>query len=254
LSRGERYALHRPELLPALQRGEQKILAMTSGDRRTLPAGRMLVDADGEHPFVYRLISGWTGRVRTLPDGRSQYILTFLPGDLFAVKSMFVNRHPDSIETLSDTVVEQIDHRTLREAFETDHDVAMRITWQVVEEERRLHSWVVGLGRGSAEERLALLITELHGRLVVAGTIPSDAMEFDLPMTQSQLGDHLGLSSVHINRVLKSIRDSGIATLRGGRMVIHDLEALGRLADPLRDFYERTNPSFGGDPHTRKAS
>jgi CRP/FNR family transcriptional regulator len=252
LSEGERFALHRPELLPALERGERKIASLMNGERRTLPAHRTLVEGDCEHPFVYRLVQGWTGRVRTLPDGRSQYILIFLPGDLFAVKSMFVNRHPDSIETLSDTIVQQVDHRKLREAFETDPDVAIRITWQIVEEERRLHSWVVGLGQGSAEERLALLIAELHGRLAVAGTIPKDALEFDLPMTQSQLGDHLGLSSVHINRVLKSIRDQGIATMRSGRMVIHDLEALGRLANPLRDFFERTNPNFGGDPSQRK--
>ena len=144
-------------------------------------------------------------------------------------------------------MVEQIDHRKLREACESDPDVAMRLTWQIVEEERRLHSWVVSLGRGSAEERLAMLVTELHGRLVVSGTIARDAREFYLPMTQSQLGDYLGLSAVHINRVLKAIRDSGIATFRNQRMVIHDLDALGRLADPLRDFYERTNPAFGGD-------
>jgi CRP/FNR family transcriptional regulator, anaerobic regulatory protein len=248
LPQGQRYALHRPELLPALERGEQKILELMSGERRTLSAGKTLVEADAEHPFVYRQVRGWTGRVRNLNDGRSQFILTFLPGDIFAVKSMFVNRHPDAIEALSDVIVEQIDHRRLREAYETDPDIAMRLTWQVVEEERRLHSWVVGLGRGSAEERLALLITELHGRLVVAGTIAKDALEFELPMTQTQLGDHLGLSAVHINRVLKTIRDQRIATLRGGRMVIHDLEALGGLADPLRDFFERTNPNYGGDP------
>jgi len=192
-------------------------------------------------------VQGWTGRVRTLPDGRNQYILIFLPTDLFAVKSMFVNRHPDSIVTLSDAVVEQIDHRKLREVSESDPDVAMRLTWQIVEEERRLHSGVVSLGRGSAEERLAMLVTELHGRLVVSGTIARDAREFYLPMTQSQLGDYLGLSAVHINRVLKAIRDNGVATFRNQRMVIHDLDALGRLADPLRDFYERTNPAFGGD-------
>jgi CRP/FNR family transcriptional regulator len=251
---GQRYPLHRPELLPALERGERKILDLMSGERRTLAAGKTLVEADAEHPFVYRQVKGWTGRVRNLNDGRSQFILTFLPGDLYAVKSMFVNRHPDAIEALSDVIVEQIDHRRLREAFESDPDVAARLTWQVVEEERRLHSWIVSLGRGSAEERLALLITELHGRLVASGTITRDAMEFELPMTQTQLGDHLGLSAVHINRVLKTIRDQGIATMRSGRMVIHDLEALGELADPLRDYFERTNPDYGGDPANTSSS
>lgn len=248
----ERFALHRPELLPGLQRGERKIIALMSTDRRTVPADRTLVEGDAEHPYVYRLVQGWACRVRTLPDGRSQFILIFLPGDLFAVKSMYVNRHPDSIVTLSDVVIEQIDHRKLREMCESDPDIAMRCTWQIVEEERRLHSMAVSLGRGSAEERLALLVTELHGRLVVSGAIARDAREFYLPMTQSQLGDYLGLSAVHINRVLKAIRDNGIATFRNQRMVIHDLDALGRLADPLRDFFERTNPAFGGHVSNRE--
>jgi len=247
LPNAERFALHRPELLPALLRGEQKLVALMSIDRRSVPAGRTLVEGDAEHPFVYRLMQGWTGRVRTLPDGRNQYILIFLPGDLFAVKSMFVNRHPDSIVALSDIVVEQIDHRKLRDICNQDPDVSLRCAWQLVEEERRLHSWIVSLGRGSAEERLAMLIAELHGRLVVSGAIARDAREFYLPMTQSQLGDYLGLSAVHINRVLKAIRNNGIATFRNQRMVIHDLDALGRVADPLRDFYDRTNPAFGGD-------
>ncbi len=148
----ERFALHRTELLPAVQRGERKIISLMSSDRRSIPAGRTLVEGDAEHPFVYRLVQGWTGRVRTLPDGRNQYILVFLPGDLFAVKSMFVNRHPDSIVTLSDTVVEQIDHRKLRDICDQDPDVSVRCAWQIVEEERRLHSWIVSLRRGSAEE------------------------------------------------------------------------------------------------------
>ena len=146
----ERFALHRPELLPALQRGERKIISLISSERRSLAAGRTLVEGDADHPLVYRLVQGWTARVRTLPDGRNQYILVFLSGDLFAVKSMFVNRHPDSIVTLSDTVFEQIDHRKLRDICDQDPDVSMRCAWQIVEEERRLHSWIVSLGRGRA--------------------------------------------------------------------------------------------------------
>ncbi len=243
-----RFAMHRPEILSALLRGEEKIRRIMAKDARTLPANRLLVVADTEHNYVYRIRQGWAGRIRTLPDGRGQFILIFLPGDLFGVKSMFVNKHPDAIETLSDMVLEQIDYRELRNAYEADADIAMRCTWQVVEEERRLHNWVVGLGRGSPEERLALLLSDFRGRLILSKTIAPDALEFEVPMTQTQLGDHLGISTVHMNRVLRVIREQGIATMRSGRIVIHDLEALARLADPLQDWYERTTPAFGGDP------
>jgi hypothetical protein len=117
-----------------------------------------------------------------------------LPVDLFAVKSMFANRHPDSIAALSDMVVGQI-----------------------VERERHQHSQIISLRPGSAEERLAMLIGKLHGRLVGLGRISRDTREFSLPITRSPLGDQTGLSAVHINPVVKAILDDGIAPFRSQR-------------------------------------
>lgn len=117
-----------------------------------------------------------------------------LPVDLSAVKSMFANRHPDSIAALSDMVVGQI-----------------------VERERRQHSQIVSLRTGSAEERLAMLVAERHRRLVGSGSISRDTREFNLPITQSRLGDQTSLSAVHINPVVKAIRDDGISPFRSQR-------------------------------------
>jgi len=144
----------------------------------------------------------------------------FLPGDLFAVKSMFVMRHTDDVLILSDAQVERIHQRELHKALREDHDIADRCMWQVVEEERRLHSWVVGLGLGSSEERMALLLMDFHGRLARSGSIPVDSLRFQMPLTQVQLADHLGITAIHVNRVLKTFRESGIVTVRAGRVII----------------------------------
>ncbi len=223
-----------PERLPALLRGEDKVVALLSSNRRSIPAGSMLVTAGDEQPFACRVQQGWFARLRELPDGRSQYIQLFLPGDLFALDSMFMNVHPDSIVALSDGVVQQIEHTKLRDACETDADIAVRCTWQVLEDAGRLQSWMVCLARGSAENRLAMFITDVRDRLAISNAIDFDASEFHLPMTQSQLGEYLGLSAVHTNRALKSMRDNGITTLRNKHIIIHDLSALVRLACSLR--------------------
>ena len=241
-----RYALHRPEIEDALSRGEDKVARLMARNSRAVPAGTTLIKADAEHNHVYRLRKGWVARVRRLPDGRSQFILIFLPGDLFAVKSMYITHHTDGVEVLSDSVVEQVDARELRGMCERDPDVALRCSWQLVEEERRLHNWTVGLGRGNAEERIALLLTDFRGRLAASGTIPEDAQEYELPMTQEQLGDHLGLSTVHVNRVLKLLREGGVVTIRERTVRIGELTALVHLAYPLLDLHERTAPEFGG--------
>jgi CRP-like cAMP-binding protein len=112
-----------------------------------------------------------------------------------------------------------------------------------MEEERRLHSWVVGLGQGSAEERVALLLMDFRGRLITAGVLAEDALVYDMPLTQAELADHLGITAVHVNRVLKEFRDSGIVTVRDGHVSIMNLPVLAQRAAPLLDVYERADPA-----------
>jgi CRP/FNR family transcriptional regulator len=245
MSDSARFALHRPESIDALVRGEDKIAALMRGSAFRIDSGRTLIKANTEHSFVYRLLEGWVCRSRLLQDGRSQFILVFLPGDLFAVKSMFVRRHPDSVVTLSAAVIERIDYRRLHSAYVCDGDIASRCIWQVMEEERRLHSWVVGLGQGSAEERMALLTVDFRGRLILSGVLAADATDFEMPLTQQQLAAHLGISPVHVNRVLRSLRERHVVTVREGRVSIHDLAALTQLASSLLDVHEHTAPAYG---------
>lgn len=251
MSDSARFAMHRPEFLGALVRGEQRIAAIMKGSDFTVRAGATLIEANTEHDFVYRLLEGWMCRTRLLADGRNQYILIFLPGDLFAVKSMFMSRHPDAISAVSDAVVERVDYRRLHEVYTEDSEVATRCIWQVMEEERRLHSWIVGLGQGSAEERLALLLVDFRNRLILSRSIEEAAEQFDMPLTQSQLADHLGITAVHVNRILKVFREGGIATVRDGQVRITDLEALQRRAAPLLDLHDRARLECAGSVGAR---
>jgi CRP-like cAMP-binding protein len=234
-----RYALHRPELTESLDLGDQKIAQAFRGSASRHPANQILVKRDCDHPFVYRMVEGWAGRTRSLPDGRDQCILIFMPGDLFAVKSMFVERHPDEVRTFSNCLIERIHHRELHKLYRSDTDVANRCIWQVIEEERRLHNWVVSLGQGTADERVAMLLLDFHTRLQGAGVIPEGTLHFLMPLTQQQLADHLGLTAIHVNRVLKSLREREIVVIREGSVRIRDVESLKRIALPLLDLHER---------------
>jgi CRP/FNR family transcriptional regulator len=247
MSDSARFALHRPEFLGALVRGEDKIAALAKESTITIPARATLVEANTDHQFVYRLLKGWAGRTRSLPDGRNQFILIYLPGDLFAVKSMFLTRHTDAVVAITELYAERIDYRKLHNAYVADSDIAMRCIWQVVEEERRLHSWVVGLGQGSAEERVALLLTDFRGRLILSKTIASGSLSYNMPLTQVQLADHLGITAVHVSRVLKDFRGRGMVTVRDGRVKIANLAMLAQCASPLLDAYERVNPAYIGE-------
>jgi CRP-like cAMP-binding protein len=248
-----RFAFHRPEYAAALQQGDSKLATLMGGARQTIKAGATLIEAGSDHPFIYRLVEGWLGRSRELPDARRQFILMFLPGDLFGVKSMFMSRHPDAVRAISDARVERIHYQALHDAYAADSDVASRCLWQIMEEERRLHSWVVSLGQGTAEERLARLLVDFRGRLILSGTIPADTLQYELPLTQVQIADHLGLTSVHVNRVLKSLRDQGIVAVRDGSVAIGDLAGLVRRASAMLDPYELQTSAYVGAAHRPRA-
>jgi CRP-like cAMP-binding protein len=252
-----RFALHRPEMTESLDMGDQKIANAFRGTARRHRANEVLIQGDCDHPFVYRMVDGWACRTRSLPDGRDQCILIFMPGDLFAVKSMFVERHPDDVRTLSDCLIEQLHYRELHSLYREDVDIANRCMWQVIEEERRLHNWVVGLGQGSADERVAMLLIDFQTRLQGAGVIPEGTLQFHMPLTQQQLADYLGLTAIHVNRVLRTLREREIVVVRDGTVRILDFENLKHVALPLLDLHERraaertARASLGGPSSTR---
>ena len=238
------FPLHRPELLEMLRRGDALLTNAMSQEQR-FQKGDEIIGAGEPCDTIYRLKAGWIARSRVLEDGRRSIIAVFLPGDLFGVKSMLLNEQPDSVVSLSHATALSIKSDRLQQLFAAEPSVALRIAFQLGEDERRLHNYLIALGRGSAEERLATMLIELHGRLLLAGLCQNGA--FQMPLTQQEIGDFTGLTLVHVNRVLRRLRENGLATFgRGGRVEIHDIAGLYRVAEPMLDIFERTRPEFGG--------
>jgi CRP/FNR family transcriptional regulator, anaerobic regulatory protein len=243
-----RFVTLRPQLVSSLLSGDEKLNAMMKKSARAGPAGQVLIRGGSEHEYIYQLRSGWACRNRAIADGRDQIILIFVPGDLFAVKSLFLTRHPDSVQLLTDAVVERVHHDELRAAYSADADIANRCMWQVVEEERRLHSWVFGLGQGSAEERLAMLVLDLRGRLALACAISPETDSFEFPLTQVQIAEYLGITPVHANRIVRAFRERRIVVFQNGRVVIQNFVELRRIAQPLMDAFEQSVPEYDVPP------
>jgi CRP/FNR family transcriptional regulator, anaerobic regulatory protein len=238
-----RYPLHRPELRDLLIRGEA-IIRQSMGTPGLRREGKALVSTGKESSTVYLLEAGWVARTRKTEDDRRQIMMVFLPGDLMGLKSMLLERQTETIECLTDARVRAIDHERLLELVAHDHAVSMRVMFQLAEDERRLHNWVTALGKGHADERIATLLLDLRGRLHHAGM--ANGGGFQLRMTQQEIADHLGLTLVHVNRVLRRLRESGIATVQRGAVIIDEMARLSQLAAPMQDIYERETPEFGG--------
>src|SRR5215217_432505 len=117
-----RYPLHRPELRDLLIRGEAT-LQQAMGPPGLRREGAKLVSTGVESSTVCLLESGWVARTRKTEDDRRQIMMVFLPGDLMGLKSMLLERQPDTIECLTDARVRAIDHKRLLELVAQDHAV-----------------------------------------------------------------------------------------------------------------------------------
>jgi CRP-like cAMP-binding protein len=239
------YPLHRPELYEALRHGDRLLAHAMAPDERSVRAGERIVQTEEDCPFVFRLRAGWLCRSRGLGDGRRQIITIFLPGDLCAVKALLFAEQPDAIEALTDVTMNAIAQDRLRLLAAEEPDVALRLMLQLAEDERRLHSWVIGLGRGTADEKMAAMLLDFRGRLRRIGLCPDDS--FRVPLTQHQMGDYLGITVVHVNRVLRRFREAGLVTIRSNVVTLHAPERLAALARPVQDPFERAMADFAAE-------
>lgn len=212
----------------ALSADDRESLLVLCGTTRSVDKGRDIV-RDGDKPeHVHIVLDGWAARYTTLPDGSRQITAFLIPGDLCNGEIAVLKNMDCNVVALTPVTVAMISRSALIELTRNRPELAHAFWRVAVSDEAVLRAWVVNLGRRDAYARLAHLACELHARTSRLGLL-RDA-EADLPLTQEQLGDALGLTPVHVNRVLKRLRDEGLMQLQGGTLTIFDAERLAAAA------------------------
>jgi CRP-like cAMP-binding protein len=208
-------------------------------ETRQVPAGRAMVEADQVVDFCTILLSGLGCRQKDLRDGRRQITEVEVAGDFLDLHSFTLKRLDHDVVALSDCTIAIVPHERLREITERLPHLT-RVYWFSTNLDGAIHrEWELSLGRRNALERMAHLFCELHVRLGLVGLVEQDS--YDLDMTQNQLAECLGLTSVHVNRTLMQLRDQEMLEFRGGRVTIRDLAGLRALGefDPGYLYLER---------------
>ena len=208
---------------------EAAIRTAAAGEVREYPADRTIIRAGEELSASTLLLDGMVCRYKDLRDGQRQITELHLSGDFVDLHSFTLKRLDHNIMTLTPCRVVLVPHERLQ-AITEEHPHLTRLYWFMTNLDAAIHrEWVLSLGRRSALSRVAHLFCELHVRLGVIGLTDEDS--YDLPLTQTDLAECLGLTAVHINRTLKELRTRGLVEFRGKRVVIEDLEALKRVAE-----------------------
>jgi CRP-like cAMP-binding protein len=213
-----------------LTKDNEDILGRLVQSTRLVGAREDVVPFGGAPRYLPLVVDGWACRYITLENGRRQIVSLFLPGDLcepFGVLPRFMDH---AIAALTPVVIAQIRPEAIRAAADASPRIDEALWWDLLVTSAIDREHLVSLGRRTATERLGHLFCELHLRLTMIGLVDEDEPSYDMPVTQADLGDLLGLSMVHINRSLQELRRSGMISLRDRRLSIRDLDGLRELS------------------------
>jgi CRP-like cAMP-binding protein len=196
---------------------------------RQYPAERAVV-SDGQRATECCLIAeGFCVRSKTIADGRLQILSIHIPGEIPDLMSLFLHVMDHDLSTLTPCTLGFIAHETLQRLHRRRPNVA-EIFWRdTLIDAAMFREWIVNVGQRPAPARLAHVMVELRERLKVVGRVSANG--FEMPLTQEQIGEALGITAVHVNRVLKQLRQDGILDFHRGRVTVLDETKFLELAD-----------------------
>lgn len=208
---------------------EDELLLVSLLDPARAIGAREDVAEEGAEPFSLPLIvDGWACRYSTLENGQRQIISLFVPGDLCEPFGMLPRFMDHSVATLTPVMMSPVRVGPIKNAVLASRRIEEALWWDLLVATAIDREHLVSLGRRTATERLGHLFCELHLRLEMVGLV--EGLSYEMPVTQADLGDLLGLSMVHVNRSLQELRRTGLMSLRGRRLAIHDLQGLRELS------------------------
>jgi CRP-like cAMP-binding protein len=211
----------------ALSQEEREAVLRATGAVSSFRSGDDIVQRGDLTGGVRLIIEGFACRYKILEDGRRQILGYLLPGDLCDLHVFLLRRMDHSIAAMTASRVAVIPESSVLAFTERYPNLTRALWWTTLLDEAIAREWVVNLGQRTAYERAAHLFCEIYYRLRAIGLLNGDS--YHLPLTQTALGDTLGLSNVHVNRTLQELRGQRLISFKSGMLTIHDLPKLERV-------------------------
>jgi len=198
---------------PLSQDEEQSIRALPLSVKE-IGADEIIV-REGDRPFVCcLLIEGFACRYKLTDQGKRQIFSFHTPGDIPDLQSLHLRTMDHSLATITLCKVAFIPHESIANLTRRCPRVGDALWRETLVDAALFREWMIGIGRRSAYTRIAHLLCEVFVRLQAVGLTSGNQCEW--PITQAEIGDALGLSTVHVNRSLQELRGDGLIELAGG--------------------------------------
>jgi CRP-like cAMP-binding protein len=197
---------------------------------RKVAARRTIFRAHDDLDYVPIICSGWAVTSVMLSDGSRQILHFLLPGDIVLSALLFEPKPTVSIEAITDVTYRVFNRVDLRERLFSKADLAEKLAVLWTESKRRADELIVDLGRRGAPERVARLLLTLVERLQSRDMTIGGPFEIDFPLRQHHIADAVGLTPVHVSKLLSEFRRTGIIRLSERTLAILDPDRLRALA------------------------
>jgi CRP-like cAMP-binding protein len=224
----------------ALSEADLDILSRFHRSRKIFLPGHEMVTEGQAKQTAFILADGWACSYKILPDGGRQIVDIQIPGDFLGLRSVLFRTADHSVEAVTRIEASVVLSADILDGFGQSPRLATAVLWAASRDEAMVVEHLVNLGRRNAEERMGHFLLEMGARLKLVGL--GDKTGYDCPLTQYHLADVLGLTAVHVNRVLRNLREDGLVTFQKGRVTFDDFEGLKAFAGFDIDYLDHDGP------------
>lgn len=207
---------------------------------RLVPANHDLISEGDKPGSTFIVLDGWACRYKMLPDGSRQIMAFLLPGDFCDLHVGLLDEMDHNIGTIAPCQVASLPGERMGRLVGATPMLTQAFWRSQLVDEGVMRAWIVSMGRRDSTQRVAHLMLELYLRMRTVGLATDKTCR--MPLTQMVLADALGLTPVHLNRVLRILRERNVMTFTLGTLNIHDVEALVRIAGFDDNYLHRRTP------------
>jgi CRP-like cAMP-binding protein len=211
------------------ERAKAAVLALPVVSRTYEPASYLVREGEPPRRHCSFVVSGFAFRQKLTVQGDRQIVSVHMAGDILDLDHLFLKKADHNVQALTRLQTAEIDRDALR-ALTLEHPTVGEALWvDALTEASIFREWILNVGRRDARTRIAHLLCEFATRMQMLGL--SDGTGYELPMTQEQLGDATGLTTVHVNRTLKSLAADGLVHREKRYLSFTDWEKVQAVAD-----------------------
>lgn len=224
---------------PMLSPADREALIQIAAEPRPFKAGVDLIVEGGRTDTIFIIPRGWACRYKITRQGARQITGIVVPGDVCNLDSFMLPQVNYAVRTMTPGVAIGLPRERVQALAADSPAIARAFTWLTIVENAILSEWALSLGRKTAHERLAHLFCEFAVRL---GCAKGDRASYDMPITQEHIADALGLTAVHVNRMIQQLRREGLLVTQSRRVTLPNMAALRRIASFDEGYLQADEP------------